>query len=326
MALTERAREAYHEMVCVMEKEVHEFQRLSGGHNIPALYSHLGHSRTPSACSAISFTSSILSEPISENYPHSEPETDSRGYEISKPETTAKVEVDAEEGVDANKLAVSMSCEGRESPHSSSTSQGKNVIVENLYDNEADDEADDDDNGHNQYRRSSSCIDEDLEGDRDTLPGLPHIDSIHSSVADLSTEILSQHSSKTLDLTTEALSTHSSRTMGEGGNVTVDSVLVGERARSTDIVADTRETACNGNAPAKMKTLDKERIELWVAETKQQLERLSLATPDTPAVTNPTSVNPMCAAYQLDSSAVSGLTDLDTKAISCCSVCDIKKS
>lgn len=46
------------------------------------LFPHLGHSRTPSACSAISFISSILSEPISENYPQSEPETDSRGYEI----------------------------------------------------------------------------------------------------------------------------------------------------------------------------------------------------------------------------------------------------
>ena len=32
----------------------------------------------------LSFTSSILSEPFSENYPHSEPETDSKGYEIVK--------------------------------------------------------------------------------------------------------------------------------------------------------------------------------------------------------------------------------------------------
>lgn len=52
----------------------------SGG--APALYAHMGHSRTPSGCSAISFTSSVLSEPISENYPHAEPETDSKGYEI----------------------------------------------------------------------------------------------------------------------------------------------------------------------------------------------------------------------------------------------------
>ena len=51
------------------------------------MYAHMGHSRTPSGCSVISFTSSILSEPISENYPHSEPETDVRGYEIADGDT-----------------------------------------------------------------------------------------------------------------------------------------------------------------------------------------------------------------------------------------------
>ena len=54
----------------------------SEGGAIAPKFPYMGHSRTPSACSAISFCSSILSEPISENYPHSEPETDSRGYEI----------------------------------------------------------------------------------------------------------------------------------------------------------------------------------------------------------------------------------------------------
>ena len=41
------------------------------------LFPHLGHSRTPSACSAISIISSVLSEPISENYPASEPDAES---------------------------------------------------------------------------------------------------------------------------------------------------------------------------------------------------------------------------------------------------------
>jgi len=40
------------------------------------LFPHLGHSRTPSACSAISIISSVLSEPISENYPASEPDAE----------------------------------------------------------------------------------------------------------------------------------------------------------------------------------------------------------------------------------------------------------
>jgi len=41
------------------------------------LFPHLGHSRTPSACSAISIISSVLSEPISENYPASDPDAES---------------------------------------------------------------------------------------------------------------------------------------------------------------------------------------------------------------------------------------------------------
>jgi len=40
------------------------------------MFPHLGHSRTPSACSAISIISSVLSEPISENYPASEPDAE----------------------------------------------------------------------------------------------------------------------------------------------------------------------------------------------------------------------------------------------------------
>ncbi|XP_059140026.1 uncharacterized protein LOC131928117 [Physella acuta] len=87
ISLTAAAREAYNEMVLAVEKEVAEYPSIAsqtssiGG--IPGLYAaHMGHSRTPSGCSAISFTSSILSEPISENFPHAEPEVDSKGYEI----------------------------------------------------------------------------------------------------------------------------------------------------------------------------------------------------------------------------------------------------
>ena len=87
-------------MVETLERDVHSHSSLGyrqtaagtadGGH-ISTSFTNIfpqiggfsrGHNRTPSACSAISFTSSILSEPISENDPYSEPETDSRGYEI----------------------------------------------------------------------------------------------------------------------------------------------------------------------------------------------------------------------------------------------------
>ncbi|XP_014666447.1 PREDICTED: selenocysteine insertion sequence-binding protein 2-like [Priapulus caudatus] len=68
MDLSAQARKSYQEMVAAVEREANEIAKKQ-------LYMHMGHSRTPSACSAISFTSSILSEPISENYPMSEPES-----------------------------------------------------------------------------------------------------------------------------------------------------------------------------------------------------------------------------------------------------------
>ncbi|GFR70738.1 selenocysteine insertion sequence-binding protein 2-like [Elysia marginata] len=73
-------------MVQAVEREVAEHpasQASSSIGGVPGLFAaHMGHSRTPSGCSAISFTSSVLSEPISENFPHAEPEVDSKGYEI----------------------------------------------------------------------------------------------------------------------------------------------------------------------------------------------------------------------------------------------------
>lgn len=48
------------------------------------LFPHLGHSRTPSACSAISFISSVLSEPISENLPQSEAEIENKNCEMEQ--------------------------------------------------------------------------------------------------------------------------------------------------------------------------------------------------------------------------------------------------
>ena len=73
MELTEKARNAYKKMVQSLENEATEYSQ-----------------RAPSTCSAILFTSSILSEPISENYPQSEPETDSKGYEIVKADEKKK--------------------------------------------------------------------------------------------------------------------------------------------------------------------------------------------------------------------------------------------
>ena len=82
VSLTHKGREAYVDMVKEVEKEIAEntlaVLKVSVGSPLPCVYSHMCHSRTPSGCSAISFTSSVLSEPISENYPYSEPEVDRR--------------------------------------------------------------------------------------------------------------------------------------------------------------------------------------------------------------------------------------------------------
>ncbi|XP_026532922.1 selenocysteine insertion sequence-binding protein 2-like [Notechis scutatus] len=60
VSLTEEARKAYREMVSAMEQEQEEALK-----NIKKVPHHMGHSRNPSAASAISFCS-VISEPISE--------------------------------------------------------------------------------------------------------------------------------------------------------------------------------------------------------------------------------------------------------------------
>jgi len=61
--LTRQARVSYHEMVDALAREVAEYGCVIKGSS-GLFYPHLGHSRTPSGCSAISLTSSILSEPL----------------------------------------------------------------------------------------------------------------------------------------------------------------------------------------------------------------------------------------------------------------------
>lgn len=92
--LTEKAREAYREMIAQIEQEMKEYPPRHATPGVPHVFAHYGHSRTPSGCSVLSFTSSILSEPISENYPYSEPETDKYGNEIP---TKSKVKTSVED-------------------------------------------------------------------------------------------------------------------------------------------------------------------------------------------------------------------------------------
>lgn len=61
VSLTEEARRAYKEMVCALEQE----QAEEALKNVKKVPHHMGHSRNPSAASAISFCS-VISEPIPE--------------------------------------------------------------------------------------------------------------------------------------------------------------------------------------------------------------------------------------------------------------------
>jgi len=308
VALTDQARTAYYEMVRLMEKEVAEVRRITPGAYSGSLTSllHLSgtHSRTPSACSAISFASSILSEPISENYPHSEPETDSRGYEIRHDENDDEGE-DEDDNDDDDDAVAEVQAQCRRSSHSSTTSD-KQVIVEILShyeaDDDADDEADDDDerpyahpSGNNPHSahaspdpRSSRASPDPRSSraspnprssrtspdhDRDTLASVTSratiTDSRQSSVVDLNhVDNFSQHSSKTLDGRTVDGRTVDGRTVD---GRTVDGLTT--EALSTHDDEGSGKVRCGTSCSAGRDQAGY--VEQWVEETKQQLDLLT---------------------------------------------------
>ncbi|XP_077996549.1 selenocysteine insertion sequence-binding protein 2-like isoform X2 [Glandiceps talaboti] len=85
--LSAKARESYRDMVTKYQQEL-ESQNVA---RISKHRQHMGHNRNLSNCSGISF-SSVISEPISENYPDPEPELDEHGREI---ETSDQTNIDA---------------------------------------------------------------------------------------------------------------------------------------------------------------------------------------------------------------------------------------
>ncbi|KAJ8311671.1 hypothetical protein KUTeg_011026 [Tegillarca granosa] len=267
MLLTQKARESYKDMVALVEKEVREYPIKMAAQNVPHIFAHMGHSRTPSGASVLSFTSSILSEPISENYPHSEPETDSKGYEIVK-----------DNDIESFNFSSNIS---NVLPSSSRPYQFKMPYKHNI--NEIDDgnEADTEEYGERQkHVRGSSSEEGEYEESfqdslsqtgSDTVEELPHIDSIHSSSHDLCTDIMSQTSGRTIE-NCEAMSTHSSRTLGDGSSTILADP--GERSKH-----DTpKSTESPGNTLQRGKVIDEERIKSWVDETQSRLENLQLET------------------------------------------------
>ena len=235
MRLTTQARATYKDMVCSVEREVASLPvAVRGASGLPQIYAHMGHSRTPSACSAISFASSLLSEPISENYPHSEPETDSRGYEIIKdnirtdnvftnsvkPESVRSGEVEGEWSSDEESVS---SCD-------TGPSRPQGYLSDDVELDEA-------------ATTSLRVIEDVVESDTISHLHLP------PTVVELSAEIMSQHSSKTA---TNIATQESPLINGIIGNTGATEIL------------------CSGNKDCDNMGMDKKRIESWVAETQQQ--------------------------------------------------------
>ena len=318
-------------MVRAVEQEIAENPppSLTAGSSVPSIYAHMGHSRTPSGCSAISFTSSVLSEPISENYPHAEPETDSKGYEIVRDQDGNVVAAGAGKSyqnggvVGAYQPSVDDFDDGNEAdtedindcPPRRKGSGGAGKKVEDsagarLINNKAasanhlapagvvanhhvtgpssndveaaaepsratpsGDEAGAAAATDTPERREVISEDGDSasESDSQRLGGgggdsdLPHIDSIHSSAYDLSAELLSQHSSRTVD-NSEVLSTHSSRTLGDGS-------LTPNTEHGRDRPHTPESSSGRGSRGARLTS--KDRVQSWVESCLQEEQACS---------------------------------------------------
>ncbi|XP_067653114.1 selenocysteine insertion sequence-binding protein 2-like [Haliotis asinina] len=278
MDYTEKARQAYNEMVLCIEKEMEDNPQRGTTH----IYAHMGHSRTPSGCSVMSFTSSILSEPISENYPHSEPETDSKGYEIVKdvPQSSYLI---VENGLHPEvKVAPSFPSsvdeidDGNEAdtedcsdvpiklPNEKNSLQDDRMAGESEVENEVEAPGESEDEEEEDFSESDDTASS--QHASDTVEELPHIDSIHTGNFDLSAEILSQHSGRTLDRS-EVMSTHSSRTIGDGSS-TIMTDLIGMDRTKSDVTKP-----CESPVPGqtRMKLSDNDRIQSWVDASNTNL-------------------------------------------------------
>ena len=180
-----KARNAYNEMVSNLEQQVHPTDNVSSS-SMGGVHSL--HSRTSSAGSILSFTSSILSEPISENDPNFEPETDSRGYEIELPSIEQLGLFDMPDCINEQD-DVDNGLELSENGSECNTSDNSKVVVIEPLNYEADSE---DDHG---YSPISSHSEDNGTPCNDLVRNLP--DTSRAESPDLSSD-LSRHSSQTL--------------------------------------------------------------------------------------------------------------------------------
>ncbi|XP_013409777.1 selenocysteine insertion sequence-binding protein 2-like isoform X3 [Lingula anatina] len=262
VSLTEKARQVYREMVTVLEKEIQE-NPMKTSPTVPHLYAHMGHSRTPSACSAISFTSSILSEPISENYPQSEPETDSRGYEVTKHgENGSKLDNEMQGG-DSEKITIIESIHEIDEGHEADTEDLESMKPQ-VHRTPTPVESD---KGVELGNADVSVESDDGLQDSVRATDLPYIDSIHSTTTattDSTTDVVSQQTSNTLN----SCDGESCKSFKENKKE-IRSPSPTKEASIIDLKSDLIEVDL-GNSN-KLKAINKDRIETWVADCMQQL-------------------------------------------------------
>lgn len=251
MSLTEKARQAYQEMVSILEKEIKE----NPGHassNLPQLYAHMGHSRTPSACSAISFASSILSEPISENYPHSEPETDSKGYELAHKTHPVSGLVTADldnANNNPDKVTIIESIHEIDEGHEADTEDGpeKEKEMSPVPDSPTDSDGSVHikDCGDNEGAQKDSLVEEKL----------GHIDSIHNT-------------------TPVIPNTQGEPTTSVKAENVAASTVSQPKCDGIPVKADIIEVSLGDSQ--KLKMINKDRIETWVVEAQNCMQQLDL--------------------------------------------------
>ncbi|XP_062860757.1 selenocysteine insertion sequence-binding protein 2-like [Trichomycterus rosablanca] len=179
VSLTEEARRAYKEMVCALEQE----QAEEALKNVKKVSHHMGHSRNPSAASAISFCS-VISEPISEvnekeyetnwrtmvensdapeppesDFTRTAPHKDAEGTPGPEGGCPAppKEEGRSEDGLERASQqstetgSLDGSCRGPSHSYSSITSASSNTLVPGMLDEEEEDEEEDEEDEEEEY-------------------------------------------------------------------------------------------------------------------------------------------------------------------------------
>ncbi|CAH1251402.1 SECISBP2L [Branchiostoma lanceolatum] len=220
--LTTQARNAYIDMVTIYRQEWEQMQamRNSGQPIYPA---HLGHSRNPSAASAVSF-SSVLSETISECHPEHDGDIEGPKTKVEEAKVTEEV-----------KVKVQVECTEKGVSEAEPTKEHLNSETENNLEENS---------GESNSDRA------DVESESSEGPGS---ESRHSEIAEFPPAYD--------DVLTSSAAT---------------TVVNGAESEVTDVVEEDGDVLNTSCSSSKLRVLDTGRIENWVVEASQCVEKLDL--------------------------------------------------